>query len=129
MYQLTINTSILRLSDSASIPMDIGNKDYREYLQWLDNGGVPQPVPIAPVPIPTQVDMRQARQALLQKGLYATVNTAVAGMTGIDGEAARIEWEFAPVVQRDSPLLISLSTALGFTEIQLDELFILAGAL
>jgi hypothetical protein len=29
---------IVRLSDFASIPADTGNKDYQEYLLWLDEG-------------------------------------------------------------------------------------------
>ena len=34
---------ILRLSDNACIPKDEANKDYQEYLQFLEDGGVPEP--------------------------------------------------------------------------------------
>ena len=50
MYQLTIGTSIKRLSDSAFIPNDPGNTDYREYLDWLAAGNTPEPAPIPPTP-------------------------------------------------------------------------------
>lgn len=79
--------------------------------------------------IPASVTMRQARLALLQSGLLATVNAAVAAMPGIEGDAARIEWEFSGTVERSRPLLKSLSTALGLTEAQLDGLFTLAATL
>ena len=51
MYQLTTSTSIKRLSDGAFIPNDPGNRDYREYLYWLDAGNTPEPAP-EPEPAP-----------------------------------------------------------------------------
>ena len=50
MYQLTTADSILRLSDNAFIPQDGGNRDYREYLEWLDAGNTPDPAPAPPAP-------------------------------------------------------------------------------
>lgn len=37
------NTSVVRLSDNACIPFDPANTDYQEYLQFLADGGVPEP--------------------------------------------------------------------------------------
>lgn len=34
--------SIVRLADSAFIPMDNGNKDYQEYLAWVEEGNTPE---------------------------------------------------------------------------------------
>lgn len=79
--------------------------------------------------IPTSVTMRQARLALLQQGLLQSVNTTLSTMEGPEGEAARIEWEYASDVERNSPLLQGLTTALGWSEDQVLELFILASSL
>lgn len=79
--------------------------------------------------IPASITMRQARLALLQSGLLTTVNAAVAAMPGVEGDAARIEWEFSGNVERNRPLVQSLAAALGLTEAQLDELFMLAATL
>ena len=50
-YQLTATDIIIRTEDGASIPPDPANRDFAEYLQWVDAGGVPDPyVPPEPVP-------------------------------------------------------------------------------
>lgn len=82
-----------------------------------------------PAAIPSVVTMRQARLALLGAGLLATVDGAVAAMPGTSGDAARIEWEFAATVDRNSPLVASLSAALNLSQAQLDGLFSAAAVL
>jgi len=52
MYQLTLATSILRIEDNTFIPTDPGNREYREYLQWLESGNQPLPAP-EPAPLPS----------------------------------------------------------------------------
>ena len=52
MYQLTSGDTILRLTDNAFIPADNGNRDYREYLEWLDAGNTPLPPDPTPEPEP-----------------------------------------------------------------------------
>jgi hypothetical protein len=42
-YQLTSTASILRQSDGASIPADLLNADYREFLAWVEAGNTPEP--------------------------------------------------------------------------------------
>ena len=78
---------------------------------------------------PQSVTMRQARLALLSAGLLAAVNAAIAAMPGVAGEAARIEWEYAQTVERDSPLVAGLTAALNLTQTQIDDLFALAATL
>jgi hypothetical protein len=82
-----------------------------------------QPV-IAPQ-APTVVTMRQARLALLQAGMLASVDAAVAA----GDEATKIAWEYSTEVQRDFPLVQTMKASLGLTEAQLDDLFTLAAAL
>jgi hypothetical protein len=50
-YQLTTADCILRLADNAFIPPDPANTDYAAYLQWVEQGGTPEPAPepVAPV--------------------------------------------------------------------------------
>ena len=79
--------------------------------------------------VPSAVTMRQTRLALLGAGLLAQVNAAIAAMPGAEGEAARIEWEYAQEVRRDSPLVAGLSAALGLTDEALDDLYQVAAGL
>lgn len=120
---------------SVEVPFTASNSDLEAHGRDLfaramagEFGAVSQFVP-PPPPIPEVVTMRQARLALLQSGLLAQVNTAIANMSGIDGDAARIEWEFSNTVERNQPLVQSLIGALGLTEAQLDDLFTLAATL
>jgi len=75
--------------------------------------------------VPSGVSMRQARLALKQQGLLATVQSNIDALS----EESQIEWEYAAVVERSSPLVASLGGALGLTEVQLDDLFKLAATL
>lgn len=79
--------------------------------------------------VPAAVTMRQARLALLQAGKLSAVNAAIAGMSGAQGEAAKIEWEFSNEVQRAQPLIAALAPVLGMTPAQIDQLFITAARL
>ena len=78
---------------------------------------------------PKAVTMRQARLALMADGKLATVNAAIAGMAGVQGEAARIEWEFSSEVKREQPLVLSMGQVLGLNAVQLDALFTTASGL
>lgn len=78
---------------------------------------------------PEVVSMRQARLALLNAGLLDHVNATIAGMPGVEGAAARIEWEFSGEMARNWPLVQVLGPAIGFSEAQLDDLFRMAAML
>lgn len=84
---------------------------------------------VPPAPIPSVVDMAQARLALLGAGHLATVNAALAAMTGVEGEAARIEWEFRATVRRDSALVAAMAAVLSLDSAALDTLFTTASTL
>lgn len=38
-----VEISVKRLTDMTYIPFDPTNRSYREYLQWLAEGNVPEP--------------------------------------------------------------------------------------
>jgi hypothetical protein len=55
-YQLTAPMTggiVIRLDDQAHIPPDPANADYVDYLQWVEDGGVPYPYQPPPEPAPT----------------------------------------------------------------------------
>jgi hypothetical protein len=51
LYQLvaglpgTPDIAVQRMSDGAFIPFDPANRDYQEYLQWIEAGHEPDPAP------------------------------------------------------------------------------------
>ena len=53
-YQLVVQLpgmtmqSVQRMADQAFIPFDPANRDYQEYLQWLEAGNTPDPAPDTP---------------------------------------------------------------------------------
>jgi hypothetical protein len=59
-YQLTATESIvIRTADGACIPNDPANRDYAEYTEWLDGGGVPDPY-VPPEQTPPQPSTEQS---------------------------------------------------------------------
>ncbi|MGL4272498.1 MAG: hypothetical protein ACRCTO_09420 [Pseudomonas paracarnis] len=76
-----------------------------------------------PEPVPEAVTARQARLALLGAGVLPMVESALTAIPGVEGEAARIEWEYALEIRRDSPLIGALAPMLGLTDGQVDDLF------
>lgn len=75
--------------------------------------------------VQASVSMRQARLALSRQGLLGQVQAGIDALP----EESQIEWEYAGFVERNSPLVQSLGSALGLTDEQLDDLFILAATL
>lgn len=77
-----------------------------------------------------QVSMRQARLALLQAGHLNAVPAAIAAIDdSATRAAAEIEWEYAHVVDRLSPIIATVRPLLGMTEYEMDQLFATAKAL
>jgi hypothetical protein len=65
------------------------------------------------------VTARQARLVLLAHGLLNTVDAAIANMPA----AAKVEWEYATEIRRDSPLVAALASTLSLTSPDIDALF------
>ena len=83
----------------------------------------------APTPIPQVVTMRQARLALLQQGLLASIQPAIDALDEPHRSGANIEWEYSQTVERTRPFVLTLGEALGLTDDDLDALFELAATL
>jgi hypothetical protein len=79
-----------------------------------------------PPAIPSVVSMRQARRALLEKSLLASVDSIITSLPSPEKEAAEIDWVYAQEVKRSDPLVQALASALELTKQDLDNLFLLA---
>ena len=124
MYQLTTSTSIIRLSDGATIPNDPGNRDYREYLDWLDAGNTPEPAPAPPPPPPSYTafwegllatDVYQAIRG--QAAISLAMNTAATEFVALlgDAKAGRV---YEAAIQNSIDSILDNGT---FTEDDLDQ--------
>ena len=82
-------------------------------------------VPGPTVVVPQSVTLRQARLQLLAIGKLGDVETAIATM----GDASKITWEFSSMVERNHPLVAPMQTLLGYTDTQMDDLFVAASQL
>lgn len=76
-------------------------------------------------PIPPSVTARQIRLWLVSHGVsLAAVEAAIDGITDQQQrELVRVEWEYAPYVERSHPMLVPLAAALGLSEAQVDAAF------
>ena len=75
---------------------------------------------------PATVTMRQARLALLDLDLLSSIDEAINSMPEPDKTKAKIEWEYAAVVERNSDWVSDLGQQLGLSDVQIDDLFRLA---
>ena len=81
----------------------------------------PQVAPLPPT-VPASVSPYQARQALNVAGLLDAVEAAVAAAD----RSVQIAWEYATTIERGSPFISAMKSAIGLTDQQLDDLFIAA---
>lgn len=96
----------------------------------LVDGVLSAPTPYqAPVNVPLEVTMRQARLALFQVGKLAQVDAAIDALSEPQRTVARIEWDHSQTVQRHKQLVQALAPALDLADADLDQLFVLASAL
>ena len=125
MYQLTTSDTILRLADNAFIPAAPGNRDYREYLEWLDAGNTPEPAPASPAPGPDYIAFWDA---LTTSTIYAAIreqsftslpmNTLATEFIALIGDA-KAGRANETAIQQSMTAILATGT---FTEEQLGEL-------
>lgn len=111
-------------TDSAE--MGVSLEEHEQMLaDWVAAYVPPEPEPIS---IPQVVTRRQARRALALFGLLDAVQAALDAIPDpMQRAIAQIDWDDATEFNRDDETLQMLSGALGLTDSQLDDLFILAG--
>ena len=130
MYQLTQSSHIIRIVDKAEIPADPANRDYAEYLAWLDDGNEPHPATEPEIPVPHQVTRAQGKAALIVAGLWDDVLAYVEAIDDPQEKLlALVALNDTTHWNRDSPMLNTAAAALGLTEQQLDDLFIQAATI
>jgi hypothetical protein len=80
--------------------------------------------------VPKNISPRQAREIIIRIGLFNTVETYI---NNIEDETERLiarnYWEYSEVFERNHPVLLTLVSALGITDEQLDNMFIEASKL
>lgn len=88
--------------------------------------------PVVPGPKPKvhTVTMAQARKALILSGFdLAKVEVVFQTLPQPAQALARVDWEFAPTVHRDNPLVAAVQRSENWTDNQVDALFDLAATL
>jgi len=75
--------------------------------------------------VPASVTARQIRLWLVRHGVsLAAVAAAIEAIPDAQArEECRVEWDYAPYVERTHPMLVPLASALGLTEAQVDDAF------
>jgi hypothetical protein len=81
--------------------------------------------------VPTSVSARQIRLWLLRQGIsLAAVDSAIDAIPDqLQRDSVRVEWDYAPYVERSHPMLVPLAAALGLTEQQVDQAFVEAATI
>lgn len=127
-----VTNIVTRDSDGAVVSpcQTVEDPMFLEYKAWVEAGNIPTAIDTMDIPdVPQSVTMRQARLALLNYGIYSTVDNVIGSLPSPQKEAAQIEWDYATDVLRSSPLVSLLTANLGLTEEAVDALFIAASTL
>lgn len=127
-YRLSQDNWVCKLPDTRFAIGNPASQDplYLDYLAWLAAGNVPDPPdPAEAPPVPTEVSAAQGRLALLQAGVLEALEAWITAQP----RATQIEYSSRGTWRRDWPLVAAGAMALGLTEGQVDDLFILADTL
>jgi hypothetical protein len=77
-------------------------------------------------PPPATVSARQIRLWLLRQGIsLAAVDAVIDAIPDqLQRDSVRVDWDYAPYVERTHPMLVPLAASLGLTEAQVDQAFV-----
>jgi hypothetical protein len=123
-YSLTSTSTVLRNSDQASIPADPANRDWREYLDWLAAGGVPDPYVAPAQVVPASASKLGIKRALAEIGLWDQAKAAIAADPG-----AQEDWDLAIEIRHTDPLAQKLINVMALAPSQVDAILIRANEL
>jgi hypothetical protein len=101
----------------------IGPEDeaqWADYLQWVADGGVVSPAPYQ-YEGPYSVALWQMRSALSDAGEFDKVNSDIQSSTN---QKLKDFWEYGNTIERYSDVSTQLQVVLGYTNNQMDQLFI-----
>lgn len=88
-----------------------------------------EPCDVDPQPtVPDRISARQIRLWLIAAGTQLTqIDTLIDGIEDQQQrDYTRVEWEYAPYIERTHPMVATFAAALGLTEAQVDAGFIAA---
>lgn len=82
-------------------------------------------------PVPESVSARQIRLWLIQHGVsLSQVDAAIDAIQDpLVRDSVRVEWEYAPYVERAHPMLAAIAQSLGLSEAETDAAFLEAANL
>lgn len=95
---------------------DLPSYDSRDRWRWTDSGALAVADPV--VTVPASISKVQFVRAARAADLWDTYKTAI---------EAHADWAYVTEIPRTDPMVLALASGLGFTEEQLDALWI-AGA-
>ena len=78
-----------------------------------------------PEAVPVSVSARQIRLWLVRRGIsLASVDAAIDGISDqLQRDSVRVEWDYAPYVERSHPMLPAIAQALGLSGDDIDTAF------
>ena len=121
MYKLTKdNGFVIRLSDNAIIPFDLGNEDYAAYQRWLSTGNTPQPVSLLNIS-----DSKSAKQ----REIANAADTFLSSMAQEYGAYEKLTWDQQALeadalladAESPAPLVRAIAQARGMTALEMAQ--------
>lgn len=110
---------------SAELPPDFSPLTY----EWVKGGLAPKESPAPTIEVPARVPMLNAQLVLIEMDWWEPLQAYIGAMPAKQQLLARTYLAQALTMARDHELVLAIPAALGKTEAEVDQLFIMAGAL